>query len=237
MTALSNDGTNLYDKKAHRSIHAMLLRILSLGRAAQDIDFICPLSLHECTESNETFLEMFVYDRTYSEQFKRFFLRQFGFKKHLCLLIADGAAQGHHNGTSGHGGSCGCNHCTVHKSFKHLINDDFKEDDVYMQGVLGKTRTRAGTTKLMQKFEKDLEKELIDRKEYYVKRAGSESAYDLWLHPNLGHQPGHIAHTWILQCAPAHPRPAVMKPVCDHPKSCHRCTCRRSLAAVHAQVC
>jgi hypothetical protein len=121
VTALSNDGTNLRDKKSHRSVHAMLLRILSLGRAAQSCDFICPLSLHEMTESGvsmlpgmllathsclscysppfaacyaaqhtgETFLEMFVNDRTYADGFESFFANTFGFKKHLCLLIAE----------------------------------------------------------------------------------------------------------------------------------------------------
>jgi hypothetical protein len=49
-----HDGTNMAGKKEARSLHAMLLRILSTGRACQDPDFIMPLSLHDCGESGET---------------------------------------------------------------------------------------------------------------------------------------------------------------------------------------
>jgi hypothetical protein len=92
------------------------MRVLSVGRkVAQSIDFVCPLSLHNCTESGETFLDMFCYDKLNAERFSAFFLNTFGFKKHLCLLIADGAAQAHHMGTSGHASTYGCTHCTCHK--------------------------------------------------------------------------------------------------------------------------
>jgi hypothetical protein len=54
VTAVTNDGTNMAGKKEARSLHAMLLRILSIGKACQDPDFIMPLSLHDCGESGET---------------------------------------------------------------------------------------------------------------------------------------------------------------------------------------
>ena len=144
VTVVTNDGYNLKDKKQHTSHHGMLMRVVSFDRGmSQDVDFICPISIHACTESNESFLEMFVYDKKFAEQWKAFFADKFGFKKHLCLLCADGAAQGHHMGTSSHAGTCGCNHCTVHKGFKHLIDADYnRKESPYMAALLGVPRDK-----------------------------------------------------------------------------------------------
>lgn len=92
----------------------MVLRILSLaGRKAQDIDYIMPLSVHDCTESAVTFFDMFVNDSAYAAGFRRMVANNFGWKKHVCFIICDGAATGHIMGTSGHGGTCGCNRASL----------------------------------------------------------------------------------------------------------------------------
>ena len=92
VTGVSNDGTTMRDKKNNRSMNAMLQRTLSFGReVAQSLDYVNVLGLWECTETNETFLEMFNYNKPYAAQFKKYFAENFGFKKHIVLLICDGA--------------------------------------------------------------------------------------------------------------------------------------------------
>lgn len=56
-TCSTNDGCNQNKKLQHRSLHAMLLRVLSIGRKCQDTDYVFPLSLHDCSESAHTFME------------------------------------------------------------------------------------------------------------------------------------------------------------------------------------
>jgi hypothetical protein len=65
---------------------------------------------HRCARCAK---QMFVNDTKYAAGFKKFFNDDFGFKRHLALLVCDGSAQSHHCGTSGHSSTYGCNHCEL----------------------------------------------------------------------------------------------------------------------------
>ena len=91
-------------------------------------------------------MEMLIHDKYFRDELEAMIKDEFGFGGHFCVSISDGAATGHNNGTSGHAGRCGCNHCTVAGEFKDLIPADYDlEKDPHMIAILGKPRTKKGT--------------------------------------------------------------------------------------------
>ena len=83
-----------------------MVRILSLGRPCQDTAFIMPWGLWDCGETAETFFAMFVNDRFFATELQKHVDDNYLFKRHVTLLICDGAAIAHNTGTSGHAVRC-----------------------------------------------------------------------------------------------------------------------------------
>ena len=185
----------------HRNLNCMMNRILSCGRSSQDLTFIMPWSLWDCGETAETFEALFVNDEWFVSELQKHVRANYLFKKHVPLLICDGAALGHHAGTSGHSGLHGCNHCTCPAEFKHIDPADYVADKV-LAGILGGPRTVAAAQAAMAEFEVALAAEMAKNKDKYVKKVG-EDGFKEWAGiqglGTLKHHPAHV-------CMPPAPR-------------------------------
>ena len=136
----------------------------------------------------------------YYGSFKKYrkIFKQYGFKKHLSIVVVDGAAIGHHIGNSGHSAICGCCFCTVPKAFKYVCG--WLEKDPATVRLLGELRTRRLNRAIMAKFEKELKAHLKEKQDEY---SAKDDDFDLntWLAPGQIHRADHPALTWIVKWA------------------------------------
>ena len=146
VTAVTNDATSQYNKKQYRSVlaascfvHTFVRRYArrggggtvslasqvyfvhddpdSVARArGPEHDIHHAWGIWDCGEKAETFFAMFVHDKFFASELQKYVEDNYLFKRHVVLLICDGAAMAHHAGTSGHAVRCGvctCLECCV----------------------------------------------------------------------------------------------------------------------------
>ena len=109
-TFLSNDGAPQGGKLAYRPLHPMIVR-LGPGRIAQDINCACVASLYEVSENSENFKIMFTKNQKYAVSFENHFGNTYGYEKHTCWFVGDGAATPKHVGHGGTGCTCKSTAC------------------------------------------------------------------------------------------------------------------------------
>ena len=203
VTMITNDGTPQRGKKGFRPLHPTLFRCGNIGRAAQSLDETLLLFLHEKSESTETFWDMFVCDKVVRESIIKHLSSTYGWEKHLCLLIADGAALAHHVNTNGSIGTYGCTHCTRHMDLKHIVKRHCIEP--VLKRSLGETRTFKKIKEWTDELQEATLIEMERQKTYYMECVDNDKAeYESWLMPNKLHHAGHIAHKYILEYSRKH---------------------------------